>query len=504
MTCKLEVAHLPFVDLKNASFCLWCKNALPYKFVQKFGVIIFEKLDNCLKIAILRPSELNIIQSHITTLYPQYELVFFSCEYSEFALLANQAFILEQFSTLSKQLEKAHNAFNKLDSKTQNEAKNLLDFILEYCISSRCSDIHFESSESGATIRGRIDGMLQVMFELENHIFSFLSQRLRIECELDTTKRKIAQDGRFSRRFFNRNFDFRLSFMPCFNGESIVLRILDKDAKTLHINHLGLSDSKLDSIKSSVFAPNGIVFITGPTGSGKSTTLYAMLELIKSPYKKIITLEDPIEYQISLVTQVPINESSDFGFYNALRASLRQDPDVILIGEIRDEKTLQTAIRASLTGHLVLCTLHANDSISAVSRLLEMGADRFLLSSVLSAIISQRLLRSLCPHCKELANKDELRQKLSSITLKSQIDLILAYDIYTHRGCRHCNNSGYFGRILIAEILRNSSILQEFIKLQTISAEIIAKSFESMLENALTYLQNGQTSLEEIIRVCKI
>lgn len=297
----------------------------------------------------------------------------------------------------------------------------LLDFILLTCIEQKASDVHFESfiknGESGARIRARIDGLLQEIFHFESYVLESLSSRLKLECELDITQTRQAQDGRFSRIFNDVVYDFRLSILPSFGGESIVIRILCKNAETITLQSLGFKSAHLALIAEQINANSGIVFLTGPTGSGKSTTLHAMLESIKSPQKKIITLEDPIEYHTELTTQVLIHDKYDFGFSKALRALLRHDPDILMIGEIRDKQSLDIALRASLTGHLVLSTLHANDSLSVVERLLDMGAQSYLLASSVRLVISQRLVRTLCESCKVSIESQVVYDKLSTANL---------------------------------------------------------------------------------------
>lgn len=515
------MTQIPFVNLSEQTLSLECKNALAYKFIHKMGCLIFmiDFQEQKLHIALIDEScALGIIKSHIQSLFPDFQMCLFLTKKEDFNLFSEQIRTHERFCTLVNALKAEHHRPNTLknDDKNDISVAKLLDFILEICIQEKASDIHFESSPDEAKVRIRVDGLMKERFCLENDVFKSLSSRLKLECALDINQNRKSQDGRFTRILMQREFDFRLSSIPAFGGESLVIRILDKNTQRLELDHLGFDTISLKRIKESIVLPYGIIFLTGPTGSGKSTTLYAMLESIKSPNKKIITLEDPIEYQMDLVTQVLVNEKYDFGFNQALRALLRQDPDVIMVGEIRDEDTLQTAIKASLTGHLVLATLHANDSLGAIDRLLEMGAQDYLLASTLNAIISQRLARALCPHCKIPISSQKVFENLRQYgkeddfgALKEKFEKGV---FFAPKGCVHCDMQGYSGRLLIAECLSNSPHLKTYIKdlsqRESLQHSLLNPTqeggFISMFQNAFQHFAQGETSLEEIYRVCKI
>lgn len=511
------------VNLLEHTLCSWCLNALEYKFILKHQCLIFFADSQNLHIALKNTqAPLELIRAHISHLYPQLDIQFFSATNEAFDIQARHIRIFQHFCILKNALLAQHQTPQNADENQDIIVVQLLDFILQTCIEEGASDIHFEcqstiqdsppyehtQDKQKAKVRIRVDGMLRERFSLESNVFEALSSRLKLECELDITQIRQSQDGRFSREFGTQAYDFRLSFLPAFGGESIVIRILNKNTQTITLQSLGFNSTHLDMIRRNIIAPYGIILLTGPTGSGKSTTLYAILESIKSPTKKIITLEDPIEYQMQLVTQVIVNEKHNFGFAKALRALLRHDPDVLMVGEIRDEESLEIALRASLTGHLVLSTLHANDSLSVVERLLDMGAENYLLASSLHLIISQRLVRKLCPYCKIPLSPQDMKQKLIKYNLQHFEDKIKDSVFFAPRGCGYCNMQGFSGRALIAECLENSDILCTYIKSPHNKTQILQslreKGFESMFENGFKIASEGLSSFEEVYRVCKI
>ncbi len=501
------------MSLQNLALNEACLNALTYKFIEKHQCLIFAINENTNEIHIaLSPNSapLGLIRAHILNLFPKVHLHFFNASSQDFTIQAHRIYLFQHFNTLKIALIKQHTNQNQnVDSMS---AVALLDFILLTCIEQKASDVHFESfiknGESGARIRARIDGLLQEIFHFESYVLESLSSRLKLECELDITQTRQAQDGRFSRIFNDVVYDFRLSILPSFGGESIVIRILCKNAETITLQSLGFKSAHLALIAEQINANSGIVFLTGPTGSGKSTTLHAMLESIKSPQKKIITLEDPIEYHTELTTQVLIHDKYDFGFSKALRALLRHDPDILMIGEIRDKQSLDIALRASLTGHLVLSTLHANDSLSVVERLLDMGAQSYLLASSVRLVISQRLVRTLCESCKVSIESQVVYDKLSTANLAHLWEDIKNGSFYAPSGCVHCNMQGFSGRTLCAEVLPISPMLCDYIISPHNKAHILTalkeRGFKTLLEESMELLKNGQSSFEEIYRVCHI
>jgi len=271
---------------------------------------------------------------------------------------------------------------------------------LKTSIISGGSDIHIEPTETSCIVRSRIDGMLKEIFVFDRDIYPPLSSRIKLLANLDIAEKRKPQDGRFSATIMEKHYDFRISTLPIMTGESIVLRILDKSKVMIKLEDLGMHPENYQKFRNAMSAPYGIIFVTGPTGSGKTTTLYAGMNAIKDVKKKMITVEDPVEYQMNLIQQVQVNSKANLTFATALRSILRQDPDIIMIGEVRDKETLKIAIEASLTGHLVFSTLHTNDAVSAITRIVDMGIEAYLISGALVAIQAQRLIRKVCPHCK--------------------------------------------------------------------------------------------------------
>lgn len=399
----------------------------------------------------------------------------------------------QEFHSLLQQAKLSESIHTLCDQISQDEdlgIQKLLNFILEEVISKNASDIHFQSQEKNTQVKIRVDGMMQDFCTLPLEIFELLSSYVKLECLLDIHEKRKPQDGKFSRSFQKEYFDFRISCIPTTKGESIVLRILYKNTKELDFKSLGF----LQDLKSYLDIPYGLIFVTGPTGSGKSTTLYSMLHSLKNSCKKIITLEDPVEFDVPELTQVSINEKYGFGFKEALRSILRQDPDIIMVGEIRDEETLSLAIRASLTGHLVLSTLHTNNALSSIERLLDMNAKPYLISSILHLIISQRLVPRLCPHCKSKtqAPKHLIPQKFWD------------FEFYTAKGCPKCNFKGYQGRVLIYEILSLNDEIKNLIhhnySKEKIKNALQRENFTSIFENALLKASEGLVGIEEVLR----
>ncbi len=377
----------------------------------------------------------------------------------------------------------------------------LIESIIKTAVLYRGSDIHIEPTENNCIVRTRVDGMLNETFVFDKDIYPPLSSRIKLLSNLDIAERRKPQDGRFSLKIMEKEFDFRVSTLPITNGESIVMRILDKSKVMINMESLGMSEVTYKQFNKAMKTPYGIVFVTGPTGSGKTTTLYAALNAIKSISKKIITVEDPVEYQLNLTQQVQVNEKADLTFANALRSILRQDPDIIMIGEVRDHETLRIAIQAALTGHLVFSTLHTNDAISAINRALDMGIESYLVSGSLIAIEAQRLVRKLCPYCKsKVILPKHVIEGFENILPKE-------YQFYKAVGCDKCAGTGYFGREMISEILMIDEKIQSIIAREGSKAEIEKQAkengFVDMLQDGIIRAANGITSIEEVYRVVK-
>ncbi|MFY9142790.1 GspE/PulE family protein [Sulfuricurvum sp.] len=378
----------------------------------------------------------------------------------------------------------------------------LISLIIKDAILRRASDLHIEPELRSMSVRTRVDGILQETFVFDLDIYTALSSRIKLLGNLDISERRKAQDGRFSLDVAGGKYDFRLSTTPTLFGESIVMRILDQQKILLKLHELGFEGRNLEKFNEIIHAPFGIVLITGPTGSGKTTTLYAALNEVKSIENKVLTIEDPIEYQLPLVQQVQVNERVGFGFLEALKSFLRQDPDIILVGEIRDFETLNSAAQASLTGHLVFSTLHTNDAPSAIGRMVQMGLQSYLIADSLVGIVAQRLVRKICTECKA-----EIKPHKN---LLRRIERWLSEDskFYAGKGCPKCNNTGYSGRLLISEILMVNETIAKMVADESSKYEIARyaqenEGFEPMIVDGLSKVLRGITTLEEVLRVTK-
>jgi len=376
-----------------------------------------------------------------------------------------------------------------------------VDLLLKQAIKSRASDIHIEPQERSTMVRMRIDGALRNMVPPSKKMHTAIVARIKVLSQLDIAERRLPQDGRFRIKVSGRQVDVRVSVIPTIYGEKVVMRILDSGAVNHNLDSLGFEPERLEEFKQMLSQPHGIIIVTGPTGSGKSTTLYSALNYLKDPTKNITTVEDPVEYRLEGINQIQVKPEINLDFARCLRAILRQDPDIILIGEIRDRETVEIAIKASLTGHLVLSTFHTNDAPSAISRMVHMGIERYLLASSLNMVMAQRLIRKLCDRCKEPV---PLEQK---ILKRLKIDPARAKQATTYRakGCNACSGTGYHGRMPIFEFLVIDDEIAEKIIAGAPEAQIRAaaraKGYGSLLDSGVNRLLDGLTSAEELLRV---
>jgi len=376
-----------------------------------------------------------------------------------------------------------------------------VDLLLSQAVKSRASDIHIEPQENSMQIRMRIDGVLRDMVPPAKRMQAAVVTRIKILAEMDIAERRLPQDGRFKVKASGRDVDVRVSVIPTIYGEKVVMRILDASAVSHDLNQLGFEPRLLEELKTALSQPHGIIVVTGPTGSGKSTTLYSALNYLKTPTRNITTVEDPVEYRLAGINQIQVKPEIDLDFARCLRAILRQDPDIILIGEIRDKETVEIAIKASLTGHLVLSTFHTNDAPSAISRFVYMGIEPYLLGSTLKLVVAQRLVRRICSRCREPV-------KLSEEILRSlSIDPSKLGDtaFYHGRGCKACAGTGYLGRLPIFEFLPVDNDISEKIIANEgeakIRAEARRKGYGSLWDSGVSKMLQGLTTTEEVLRV---
>lgn len=390
-----------------------------------------------------------------------------------------------------------------LDETSDAPIIKLVNLLVAGAIKDRASDIHVEPYSAKVNIRYRIDGILYDILRLPRRIQSPLTSRLKIMAKLNIAEKRLPQDGRIELRIADRMIDVRVSVLPTAFGERVVLRLLDKSANILMLSDLGMHDDRITILNRLIKSPYGIILVTGPTGSGKTTTLYAALSTINRPEINIITIEDPIEYQMDGVGQIQVNPKIDLTFAAGLRSIVRQDPDVILIGEIRDRETAEIAIQSSLTGHLVFSTLHTNDAASAVTRLIDMGVEPFLVTSSVVAIIAQRLVRVLCPHCKEVYIPDE--ETLANLNIRLQATEKRVF--FRKKGCNLCMQTGFRGRSAIFEILiMDDSIRRQALKSSDsnqINELAVLQGMRTLQQDGIQKVLAGLTTAEEVLRVTR-
>ncbi|MGM0593030.1 MAG: GspE/PulE family protein [Pseudomonadota bacterium] len=500
--------QLPFIELKHYKYHADTVRLLPETIARRYravalaeqndavlvgmadptDIFAYDEIARVLKrpvrLAVVRESEL---LKTIDTVYRRTE---------EISNLAEE--LSEELSTTDFDLEE----LLETDDLSEAPVVKLLQSIFEDAVQVGASDIHIEPDEHVLRIRQRIDGMLSEQVMKEKRITNALVSRLKLMSGLDISERRLPQDGRFNIRVKGRNIDVRVSTMPIQYGESVVMRLLDQTGGTLSLGQIGMPDTLLRIFRRNIRKPNGMVLVTGPTGSGKTTTLYAALNELNAPEKKIITVEDPVEYRLPRINQVQVNSKVGLTFPNVLRTALRQDPDVVLIGEIRDQETAQIALRASITGHMVLSTLHTNDAISTAIRLVDMGAPGYMVATSLEAIIAQRLVRKVCEGCAEEHTPTPQQKAWIHAVAPEHAD---AATFQQGVGCPHCGNSGYHGRIGVFEVLEIDDELADALRRDDTStfSHSAARSdnYHPLSRHALAYALQGITTLDEAIRV---
>jgi len=508
--------HVPYVDLSSYSLSRELVQSFPVDFLYRSNFIPLEENKDKVKIAIADPSDIATIDAIESYLGKKVEVCAASKRAIHEALRKSETALqvlkdaTEGFITPVAEKEGIEEeeviSVEKLADQDGSIIK-LVNSIIFTAVQKRASDIHIESREEGVTIKYRIDGVLgEAMAPIDKKFQSPIISRVKVMSDLDIAERRVPQDGRFRLKIKDKTIDFRVSIMPSIYGEDAVIRILDKEMITeaiseLRLDLLGFSDEVLAKFRKYIIQPYGMILVTGPTGSGKTTTLYAALTEIKSPEDKIITIEDPVEYQIEGITQIPVNEKKGLTFARGLRSILRHDPDKIMVGEIRDPETAQIAIQSALTGHLVFTTVHANNVFDVIGRFLHMKVDPYSFISALNCILAQRLVRILCPHCKVPIKyeKDQLVESgLDPARYNDQV-------FYQAQGCSECSFTGYRGRTAIAELLELSDELREMIlakkPLSEVKKRAKAEGMIFLREMGMEKMVKGITSLKELNKV---
>ncbi|WP_297439658.1 GspE/PulE family protein [Sulfurimonas sp.] len=493
--------NLMFVDLDSIDMDYNLTSMVPLAQLQKHNAIPISQDDMSVTVAFNDPLDIDA-QEAIQRLFPKKILKIALATKKQ---ISNYLYKIGLKDSVKGLINKIRDELNSISSiEEQQEASSILlliDVILKTCINGRASDIHVEPTEKNCVVRGRVDGKLSEMFIFEKEIYPPLASRLKLLANLDIAEKRKPQDGRFSTAVGSREFDFRISTLPILYGESIVMRVLDKQKALVRLEDAGMDSASYQKLLKGLQAPYGIILVTGPTGSGKTTTLYGALNELRNIEDKVITVEDPVEYRMNLIQQVQVNAKVGLSFADALRSILRQDPDKIMIGEIRDQETLEIAIKAALTGHMVISTLHTNDSISAIPRMADMGIEHYLISGALVVIQAQRLVRKICVHCK-------VEDELSASVLEEVSESIPEGTVfYKGKGCRECGGTGYMGREMICEVLNISEELSSLIAKGASKEQMLTQAkkegFIPIYQNGIQKAIDGITSIEEILKVAK-
>jgi MSHA biogenesis protein MshE len=500
---------LPFLDLSQRRIPAELASLLPEVHARRLRALIIEDRGDSVLIGMSDPADLNAIDQLEHMLAPKsltLAVVMDSQMFNSFDSLYRRTADIESFAS---QLEEEYEKSSSFDLNTSfidetgdATVGKLLQSVFEDAVQMRASDIHIEPDENQLRIRQRIDGVLQENILKENKIASAMVLRLKLMSGLDISEKRIPQDGRFHMKITGHEIDVRISTMPVQYGESVVMRLLDQTAGLLTLDETGMPADLVKRVRHQITRPHGMVLVTGPTGSGKTTTLYGALSELNLASKKIITVEDPVEYRLSRINQVQVNPKIGLTFSTVLRTALRQDPDIMMVGEMRDQETVEIGLRGALTGHLVLSTLHTNDAISSVLRLIDMGAAGFLVGSSVRAIVAQRLVRRVCEHCVEEQKPDE--QEIMWLTHLAGEQVNTAKFVHG-KGCQSCNYTGYKGRVGVFELLEMNEPMmaalkrddaQEFTDLSKANP-----SFTPLALAAFDYAIQGVTTVEEVLRL---
>ncbi|GAQ26111.1 MULTISPECIES: GspE/PulE family protein [Tepidanaerobacter] len=484
---------IPQVSLSRLYISQNVIDLVPEDIARKHTILPIEKDGNSLVIAVSDPYNI------------------FAVDDVKFASGCDIRIVIASKTEIQKAIDTYYKSYSNFKIKetahTKKELKDaekvpvvkLVDTIIYQAVKKNASDIHIEPQEKNVRIRYRVDGELVSVMFFDKILLQSVIARIKIMAKLDITKKRIPQDGSFNLEIDDNLIDIRVSTIPTTKGEKAVLRILNRDKFLRNIDQLGFSDRQKEQIYRMLSFPYGMILVCGPTGCGKTTTLYSMINYLNKPNQNIVTLEDPVEYALSGINQIQINPKSGITFATGLRAILRQDPNIIMVGEIRDKETADIAVRAALTGHLVFSTLHTNNALGAITRLLDMGVESYLLASCLVGVISQRLVRKICPICKEKFKASKYEASYLDINDNKE------HYIFKGKECEACNFTGYKGRTVVGEIFEVSSPYRELISkratLKEIESLLYANGYDSMESSAASLVKNGITTLEEMMRV---
>ena len=515
---------IPFIDLKNQTIRKDVLFVIPEPIASSHNIIAFDADTKELKIAVSDPEDLEIFEFLRKKTGLELKIHLTTPEGINDTLKQYHKSLKAEFNYLNDDISKVSEDGNKNLKKLAEDLPvvRIVDTLLEYAIMESASDIHIEPEEKDVIVRYRIDGVLHNVMILPKNVQSGIVARIKILSNLKVDEHRMPQDGRFKIKNKEYKVAFRVSILPTFDGEKLVLRLLNENAQALNLEQIGLQKSALATLKRNMAKPNGILLVTGPTGSGKTTSLYTILNILNKPEVNISTIEDPIEYRMQHVNQSQVNAKIGYTFASGLRAFLRQDPDIIMVGEIRDQETAEIAVHAAMTGHLVLSTIHTNDAAGTMPRLSEMGVANFLIASTTNLIIAQRLVRKICPNCIQSYNLEA--ETVKDLEKNMDIDDVLktlekekiivdskkglkSLLFYRGKGCKRCNNTGYKGRIGIYETLENTDEISKLILSRadgkTIKKQAVAQGMLTIAEDGFIKAKNGITTIEEVMRVTK-
>lgn len=481
---------------------------IPEAAARNHEVIPFEKEKRTLKVAMVDPQDFETIEFIKKKTDLKVEVYYIDPKNLRDLLGQYKKNIKKEFSQIIEENVSKTKTTDELSKAAEDlPVIKILDTVMQYAVAERASDIHIENSEDKVIIRFRVDGVLRDIISLDKNVSPALIARVKILSNLKIDEHRQPQDGRFKYSEDDYEISIRVSIIPSFYGENVVMRLLFESERPRSLNELGITGDNAQIITNSITKAHGMILVTGPTGSGKTTTLYSVLNMLNSTDVKICTVEDPIEYGMSRISQIQVNPQTGLTFAAGLRALLRHDPDIIMVGEIRDAETANIAIHSALTGHLVLSTLHTNDAPSAIPRFIDMGAEPFLVASTVNVVIAQRLVRKICDHCRiEIKPNKEI---IKEFALSSQIKeiVLLKQKYYQGKGCTECGDSGYKGRVGIYEIFEMDDDLRGLVLKKSAVSEIRnmaeKKGMKSLVEDGLSKIAEGMTTIEEVLRVTK-
>lgn len=495
--------EVDYVDVSKLDIDEETLNLIPEKLARVYRILPFEKKAGLLKLAMENPENFEALEFAKRQTGLKIEPYYASREDISKALGQYKKGIKKEFDKIIEEnVEKAGPEDDLAKAAEKLPIVKILDTILNYAIAERASDIHIETQEEEVIIRFRIDGMLRDIIKMKRGIETALVARIKILSNLKIDEHRVPQDGRYKFKLDQDTMALRISIIPGFYGENVVMRVLRESSRPLSLEELGMTGRGLEMVRENISKPHGMVLVTGPTGSGKTTTLYSILNILNTIETKLCTIEDPIEYGINRVTQIQVNQKTGMVFAAGLRALLRHDPDIIMVGEIRDEETAEISIHSALTGHLVLSTLHTNTAAGAIPRFIDMGVEDFLLASTLNVVMAQRLVRKICSGCIKKYDPDKsIKDKL-----KAEFDVeIQDQKFYRGEGCDACGGKGYTGRLGVYEVMAMTDNLRQLVTGKATSEEIQKKAVEegmvTMLQDGLNKVSSGLTTIEEVLRV---